>query len=81
MRYDFQPQIISIAAGSIDEESIKGELVKPTEHIFLSEKAAWFEIPDDGLKKFEKFPDGFGKKVEEWKKSSSTSDVRVGKET
>lgn len=73
MMYKVQPDKISIAAGSIDEESVKGVLVKPSEHIFLGEKAGWFEVGNDGLKRFEGFPEGFEGRLESWKKSLDTA--------
>ena len=45
---------MGIVAGSIDEKSVKGELIKPTEHIFLEEKAGWYDLPEDGLGRFER---------------------------
>ncbi|KAH6722183.1 Mss4-like protein [Leptodontidium sp. 2 PMI_412] len=71
MQYKCQPENISITAGSIDEESLKAPLPKVSQHIFLSEKASWFEIPGDEkekCQKFEKFSTNFQKKVDGWKK-------------
>lgn len=59
---------MSIVAGSIDEGSVKGELTKPTEHIFLKEKAGWFDLPEDGLGRFERFSDAESdRKIKAWK--------------
>ena len=55
MQYYLQPQRVSIAAGTIDMST--GTLPQPNEHIFLAEKAPWFQLPDDGLARFEKFGD------------------------
>jgi hypothetical protein len=60
---------MSITVGSIDEGSVKGELVKPSMHIFLEEKAGWFDLPEDGLKRFEKWDDEESdKKIQAWLK-------------
>ena len=69
MMYKFQSERVYLTAGSIGEKSVKGVLVKPMEHIFLGEKAAWFEVPDDGLRRHEGFPgaEKFWGKVEEWR--------------
>jgi hypothetical protein len=64
MQYKLKPEKNFITAGSIDEESVKGVLVKPSEHIFLSGKAGWYEVPDDGMKRFERFPGAFDRKLE-----------------
>ncbi|KAH7356841.1 Mss4-like protein [Rhexocercosporidium sp. MPI-PUGE-AT-0058] len=71
MQYKCQPEYISITAGSIDEESLKAPLPKVSQHIFLSEKASWVEIPGDEkekCQKYEKFSANFQKKVDGWKK-------------
>lgn len=48
------PKSIGIAAGTLDEEKTKIPL--PSHHIFLSEKASWFELPEgDGTKKWDKW--------------------------
>lgn len=70
MQYKFQPEWISIAAGSIDEESVHGQLVGVSEHIFLGEKAAWFEVPDDGAERFERFSGNFQEQIDTWKEGA-----------
>jgi hypothetical protein len=63
------PEVMSITVGSIDEGSVKGKLVKPSMHIFLEEKAGWFDLPEDGLKRFEKWDDEVSdKKIQAWLK-------------
>jgi hypothetical protein len=52
MYYDHQPDCIGLAAGTIDEKSVKGQLPKTDHHIFLDEKAGWYDLPDDGLGRF-----------------------------
>lgn len=49
------PDIISIAAGTIDEDSMGTVLAGPTSHIFVSEKATWFTIPEDGFERYDRF--------------------------
>jgi len=71
MQYKCQPDNISITVGSIDEESLKAPLPKVSQHIFLSEKASWFEMPGEEkerCQKFDKFSTNFQKKVDGWKK-------------
>ncbi|KAK2763886.1 hypothetical protein FQN54_009504 [Arachnomyces sp. PD_36] len=60
MQYISEPDMIGIPAGTIDDESLKEggekkELPRPAHHIFLREKASWFEVPDDGLERWEGF--------------------------
>ena len=59
MRYDHQPESIGIAAGTIDERSVKGELPKADHHIFLDEKAGWYDLPGDETGKFAKHRPAF----------------------
>lgn len=51
---------ISIATGTIDEMSLKGVLPKVSEHIFVGkwERKGWYELPEDGLDRFERFTEG-----------------------
>lgn len=63
MEYDFESDIVGIAAGTIDDRSLsltttkKNEselLLKPTAHIWLKEKAVWFKVDeDDGMERFQ----------------------------
>lgn len=46
---------VFIAAGTIDDDSVKGQLPKPSEYIFLKEKALWFDVPNDGLLRHDAF--------------------------
>ena len=68
MSYKFRPENISITSGSIDEESIKGELPKAVKHIFVEEKAPWYELPDDKLPRYQQYPPEFQKMVDEFMK-------------
>lgn len=68
MKYKCQPDKISIAAGTIDEDSVEGELGQVTAHIFLSQKAGWYTIGEDGLKRWDRFGDDFQSKIDEWEK-------------
>lgn len=79
MQYKCQPDLISITAGSIDEESVNETLPKVSEHIFVEkqEKAGWYEIPDDKIPRFSRFPPRFQKKIEEVKSLSLCSKIRA----
>jgi hypothetical protein len=41
-----------VAVGTLDDDG-KISVPRPTAHIFLKEKASWFEVPDDGAKRFQ----------------------------
>ncbi|KAF2463921.1 S-adenosyl-L-methionine-dependent methyltransferase [Lindgomyces ingoldianus] len=43
----------SLTMGSVDTESLKCEMPKVRKHIFLGEKAPWFELSDDGVERME----------------------------
>lgn len=60
MWYEVKPDELGIAAGSIDESSVKGVLPKVDHHIFVKERAGWCKHwVEDGLPKYEGFPPGF----------------------
>ena len=69
MTYYALPDTIAVAAGTIDEESVQGELVKPGNHIFLGEKAKWYVLPEDGLDRYDEWPPGFEDALETWRGS------------
>lgn len=73
MQYNCQPDRISITAGSIYEDSVKGSLPKVKDHIFVESgsKAGWYDLPDDGVPRFSKFSGGFQSKIDQWKKVPS----------
>ena len=62
---------MGIAAGTIDEDSVEGELGQATAHIFLSQKAGWYTIGEDGLKRSDRFGKDFQLKIEEWEKKEA----------
>ncbi|KAI4284264.1 MAG: hypothetical protein L6R38_001541 [Xanthoria sp. 2 TBL-2021] len=68
MKYGFDETNIGIAAGAMDEGSLKGEVMKVTGHIFVEQKPSWYEIPEDGVKRWERFSDGFEEKLDMWRR-------------
>jgi hypothetical protein len=67
MRYCHQLDELSIAANTVDK-SMK-PLPRPETHVFLREKAAWFELPDDGIKRYHQFSHRFEEKLDKWKQA------------
>ena len=67
MQYHLQPARLSIAASTIDKST--APVPQPEEHIFLNEKASWFQMPDDGLSRFDEFDPSFQDKLNRWKKA------------
>lgn len=67
MEYHATGDTIGVAAGTIDEGSVVGKLAGPSSHIFVAEKAAWFTIPDDGLRRYDRFPDSLQEAIDAWK--------------
>lgn len=61
MRYDFNPGMMGIAAGTIDQSA---EVPRPARHIYLREKAGWFEVPEDGAERWERHVDGMREAIE-----------------
>jgi len=52
MAYAFNQDRISITMGSIDTSTFTCESPAVKEHIFLSEKAPWVMLPDDGTERW-----------------------------
>jgi hypothetical protein len=64
MLYIFQPNRTSLCVGLMDgEEAAK---LTPQSHIFLKDKSEWFTVPEDGVERYQEFPGGFEKKIEEY---------------
>ena len=63
MRYDSGPATLSLTAGTIDEDSLPNRSGLPPikAHIFVGEKAAWYEILDD-IPQYGRFPPSFEEK-------------------
>lgn len=70
MTYKCEPEIVSITAGTFDEDSIRGQLPRVKQNIFLEEKVkTWYDEPkDDGVARYSRFPSAFQKKIDAWKK-------------
>ena len=69
MRYHHQPEELGIASGTIGKSA--APLPRPKEHIFLQDKAVWFELPDDGLQRFDEFDPPFQHELDEWKRTQT----------
>ncbi|KZP18543.1 hypothetical protein FIBSPDRAFT_933335 [Athelia psychrophila] len=77
MQYKHERTEISVPASTIHLANVKGELPGVGAHIFVGEKAPWYEIPEDGLPRYEKFSEGFMKLIEE-AKSVSRNEISDG---
>ena len=66
MMYVFERERVGLTLGTINEADppISGI----TYHMFLSEKASWYIVPDDVATRQAGFGDGFQAKVDKWKK-------------
>ncbi|RMZ01196.1 hypothetical protein D0860_07700 [Hortaea werneckii] len=67
MRYRHQPGSTGIAMGCLDQGSVKGESARVAfrveEHIFVGQKAWWYEIHDE-VPKYERFSEGFEEEIQ-----------------
>lgn len=67
MRYHCRPDGTSVVMGIVDDASVVGDMPHAKEHIFLQEKAAWWNVPgDDGLARHEAFNETFQIRLKEW---------------
>jgi hypothetical protein len=55
MILDRDPTKTDVAAGTLDE--VKGGIPLPSHHIFLQERAPWYEVPEDGAKRWDEWTD------------------------
>jgi hypothetical protein len=66
MQYYCNLDRFALTASSIEESKLP--LLKGSEHIFLKEKAPWFDVPDDGLERHEGMPPVFEDAIQKWLK-------------
>lgn len=63
MRYKHQPEEVGLAMGSVTNESITDEKVKEAfklkRHIFVSQKAEWYNPSRDGIEMWDRFSGSF----------------------
>lgn len=55
--------------GAVDDASVVGEIVRVSEHIFLGERAGWWEEMDggdDGVARHEGFSGPFRERLDKW---------------
>jgi hypothetical protein len=52
MAYSYETDAIHVTMGSIDAGSLTCETPKIKQHIYLSEKAPWVMLPDDGAERW-----------------------------
>jgi len=58
---------MGVTLGSIDEDSLSKEVrekLRLEKHIFVSQKACWFDVKKDGLPTFERFSGTFEEDLE-----------------
>ena len=67
MKYHCRPDATSVVMGIVDDGSVVGSMPKPKEHIFLKERAQWFDVQqDDRMARHEGFNEAFQKRLREW---------------
>ena len=69
MKYNCRAELMSVAMGLVDEESLAEGVVvpKPMQRIFLAEKASWDVVPDDdGTEQFDVNPVYFEQEMSKW---------------
>ena len=66
IQYECYPQKVHIAVGTV----VKGQVPKMACHLFVSEKPSWYTIPDDGVRRWERFDDEFQDVMKRWKENT-----------
>lgn len=74
MSYHCEPDVIGIVLGTVDEETVNGILGKSGAHIFVDEKAGWYELPEDNVPRYSGFPSSFQAIINDWKESKQNLD-------
>ena len=70
MKYHCRPDGTSVVMGIVDDTQIRGSIPRPKEHIFLSDKAIWWDLAEgDGLARHEEFNELFKARLEAWCKA------------
>ena len=62
MRYKHKEEVVALALGAIDGESMTAEAeatFRPSTHIFVSQKAWWLNDEKDGIPLHGRFPNDF----------------------
>ena len=67
MKYHCRPDGTSVTLGTVDEKTVMGKLPPLKEHIFLAEKADWWELASgDVATRHENFNGPFRLRLQEW---------------
>lgn len=67
IQYDCYPEKTHVAAGLVIKGKGQELLPKVGVHIFVKEKPVWYDIPEDGLPKWDGFDDEFNEKMRAYK--------------
>ena len=79
MKYHCRPDGISVVMGIVNDEDVVGTFAKPKDHIFLDEKALWWNTTeDDGLARHGGFNEEFQKRLKEWVAAGCPQRMDVG---
>ena len=68
MRYFFEPDRFGITVGLLDGG--KQLELRPSAHIYLKDKPAWFDVPDDGARRWQEFNMEFTERIEQHRKKA-----------
>ena len=79
MKYHCRPDGISVVMGIMDDAGVTGRIVRPKEHIFLGEKARWWDLADDdGMARHEGFTQSFQDRLRAWYAQGCPSRADIG---
>ncbi|ETN40877.1 uncharacterized protein HMPREF1541_05157 [Cyphellophora europaea CBS 101466] len=65
MWYTFRDGKVGIASATLDQDY--GVSLAPSKHIFLKDRPTWFQVPDDGAKRYDEHEADFGRQIREWR--------------
>ncbi|RHZ53826.1 GFA family protein [Aspergillus thermomutatus] len=70
MKYDYESEHQSVPAGTIDNAH-QAKIPRPSCHLFVQEKAAWFDLPEDGAERWDRFTPAMDESLENLQTKSS----------
>ena len=54
--------------GNVNDSHVEGSVPKPKEHIFLVDRAVWWDLPEnDGLERHSEFNEPFQARLRAWR--------------
>ena len=81
MKYHCEPEGVHVVMGIVDDTELEASVMKPCAHIFLGEKAKWWDAADSvGVPRHEGFGPAFRDMLRAWYAEGCPRRADVGNE-